>query len=227
MSLFDVTDLAEVTSPLFPSEQRRLLQPAPGRGAQKKARGALCRHGVRNSPASAAKGHGRTRTPLDKAEIGKRAGSVLHHFKMGKHNSLAIGEGTFSFARKDEAIRREKVLGGFYVILTSKPRDRLSTDDTLRSYKSLAQVDEVFRSLKGLDLLIRPIWLRTEDHVKAHVFLCFLAYHWSGTCERPRRRSPQRQRRDVPCGRPHRPDLHGRRKQPASRPRVFLSAPRV
>jgi hypothetical protein len=146
---------------------------------------------------------------------------------MGKHNSLAIGEGTFSFARKDEAIRREKVLGGFYVILTSEPRDRLSTDDALRSYKSLAQVDEVFRSLKGLDLLIRPIWLRTEDHVKAHVFLCFLAYHWSGTCERPRRRSPQRERRDIPCGRPHRPDLHGKRKQPASRPRVFLSAPRV
>jgi len=68
----------------------------------------------------------RTRTPLDKAEIGKKVGSVLRRFKMGKHFTLVIGEGSFSFSRKEESIRREEVLDGLYVIRTSEPRDRSS-----------------------------------------------------------------------------------------------------
>jgi hypothetical protein len=119
----------------------------------------------------------RTRTPLDKAEIGKKVGSVLKRFKMGKHFSLTIGEGTFSFARKEESIQREEALDGIYVIRTSEPEEKLSAEDAVRTYKNLARVERVFRSLKGLDLLIRPIWHRTADHVKAHIFLCLLAYY--------------------------------------------------
>jgi transposase len=96
---------------------------------------------------------------------------------MGKHFALTIQEGSFSFARKEASIRREEALDGLYVIRTSEPADRLSADDAVRGYKSLAQVEQAFRSLKGLDLLIRPIWLRTEDHVRAHIFLCLLAYY--------------------------------------------------
>jgi transposase len=104
-------------------------------------------------------------------------GSVLKQFKVGKHYSIVIGEGTLSFARKEASIQKEEALDGIYVIRTSEPEEQLSAEDTVRTYKNLSQVERAFRSLKGLDLLVRPIWHRTEDHVKAHIFLCLLAYY--------------------------------------------------
>jgi len=68
-------------------------------------------------------------------------------------------------------------LDGIYVIRTSEPTERLGAEDTVRSYKNLTQVERAFRSLKGIDLLIRPIWHHTEDHVRAHIFICMLAYY--------------------------------------------------
>ena len=111
------------------------------------------------------------------AEIALKVGAVLDRFHMAKHFTLAIADDRFSFARKAEAIAAEAALDGLYVIRTSLPADALSDTGAVAAYKSLARVERAFRSLKTVDLQIRPLhhWLGTR--VRAHVFLCMLAYH--------------------------------------------------
>lgn len=101
----------------------------------------------------------------------------VNHFKMGKHFELTIKDGAFRYARRQQQIQREAELDGIYVIRTSELASRLSAEDTVRSYKNLAQVEHAFRSLKSIDLLVRPIRHRDEQRVKAHLFLCMLAYY--------------------------------------------------
>ena len=96
---------------------------------------------------------------------------------MGKHFKLTIEDGLFKWERNQEAIDQESSLDGIYVIRTSESKKQLSAEDTVRTYKSLSQVEQAFRSMKGIDLLIRPIHHRTEDRVPAHIFLCMLAYY--------------------------------------------------
>jgi Transposase DDE domain len=96
---------------------------------------------------------------------------------MAKHFECTIENGIFRWSRREESIQQEASLDGIYVIRTSEPEQRLSREDTVRSYKSLAQVERAFRSLKSIDLMVRPIRHRTEDRVKAHIFLCMLAYY--------------------------------------------------
>jgi hypothetical protein len=102
---------------------------------------------------------------------------VLNRFKVAKHFALTIADGVFSWSRREESMRRESQLDGVYVVRTSEPKSRCSAPDAVRRYKSLAQVERAFRSLKGIDLRIRPIHHRTEDHVRAHVLLCMLAFY--------------------------------------------------
>jgi hypothetical protein len=109
-------------------------------------------------------------------EFAPEPGKVLGRYKMGKHFLYTIGEGKFQWSRREQTIEQEAKLDGIYVIRTSESVARLSAADTVRSYKSLAQVERAFRTLKGMDLLIRPIRHRTEDRVPAHIFLCLLAY---------------------------------------------------
>ena len=104
-------------------------------------------------------------------------GKAINRHKVGKHFEVAIEEGHFSFCRRTEAIKHEGELDGLYVIRTSEPKQNLSAEDTVRSYKNLAQVERAFRTLKGIELQIRPIHHRSEDRVRAHVFLCLLAYY--------------------------------------------------
>src|SRR6516165_5358146 len=111
------------------------------------------------------------------AEIGVKVGKVLGRYKMGKHFACKIGEGSFVWSRRRELIQQEEELDGIYVLRTSEPAERLSAEDTVRSYKSLAEVERAFRCLKGIDLLVRPIRHRTEERVPAHIFLCVLAYY--------------------------------------------------
>ena len=177
MSLFDQTDLAEIASDEYPRERLIACFNPLLAEERKRKRRELLEATEGELTRIARQVARRTRTPFDKAEIGKKVGNVLKRFKMGKHFSLTIGEGAFSFARKEESIQREEALDGIYVIRTSEPEEKLSAEDAVRTYKNLAQVERVFRSLKGLDLLIRPIWHRTADHVKAHIFLCLLAYY--------------------------------------------------
>ena len=90
---------------------------------------------------------------------------------------MVIEDGRFKYARREEAIEREAQLDGFYIIRTSEPEERLTTDDAVRNYKNLTNVERAFRSLKAVDLQIRPIRHRTEERVRSHLFLCLLSYY--------------------------------------------------
>ena len=106
-----------------------------------------------------------------------RAGKIINHYKMAKHFILTIRDGHLGWARKEDAIKNEELLDGIYVIRTSEPAERLTAADGVRSYKRLALVEQAFRCLKGIDLLVRPIHHRTADRVRAHILLCLLAYY--------------------------------------------------
>ncbi len=120
----------------------------------------------------------RSRRPLKgEAPIGLRVGKVLHRFKMAKHFRLDIREAGFSYAREEVKIAEEAALDGIYVVRTSVPTVELSAEDTVRAYKDLGHVEQAFRSYKSVDLKVRPIYHYLVDRVRAHVFLCMLAYY--------------------------------------------------
>ena len=177
MSLFDRQDLAEIASAEYPGERLiACFNPLLADERMRKRNDLLdatekILTGIVNAVAR------RTKTPLGKAEIGRKVGAAINRFKMAKHFTLTIEDGLFTFARNEASIAREEALDGIYVIRTSEPVDKLSPEDAVRSYKNLSQVERVFRTLKGIELLVRPIWHRTEDHVRAHIFLCMLAYY--------------------------------------------------
>ena len=109
--------------------------------------------------------------------IGLKVGQIVNRYKMAKHFTLDIQDTAFSFARKTEAITAEAALDGLYIIRTSVDAERMDAATCVRHYKSLAQVERAFRSLKTMDLKIRPIHHRLADRVRAHIFLCMLAYY--------------------------------------------------
>ena len=109
--------------------------------------------------------------------IGLRVGKVANQCKVAKHFELAIADNSFTFARKHEAIAAEAALDGIYIIRTSVDAQRMDAPECVRSYKALANVERAFRSLKTVDLKVRPIHHRTADRVRAHILLCMLAYY--------------------------------------------------
>jgi transposase len=177
MSLFDEQDLAEIHSPDFSGERLVACYNPILAKERKNKRDRLLAATEKELQKIAREVARRTRTPLDKAEIGKKVGKVINRYKVAKHFTVEIADGAFSFSLKQESIARESQLDGIYVIRTSEPADRLSAQDTVRTYKRLAQVERAIRSIKTVDLLVRPIHHRTEDHVRAHIFLCMLAYY--------------------------------------------------
>jgi len=110
-------------------------------------------------------------------KIGLRAGKVINQYKVAKHFDLVISDNAFSFTRKHESIAAEAALDGVYIIRTSVPSARMDAPECVRNYKSLANVERAFRSLKTIDLKIRPIHHRLADRVRAHILLCMLAYY--------------------------------------------------
>jgi len=177
LSLFDQRDLAEISDPAYPGE-RLIACRNPLMAAQRaRTRNELLAASERklNEIAAATQ---RARNPLrGKARIALRVGSVLGRYKMRKHFRLSIEETSFACARDDASITREAALDGIYVVRTSVAATALASDEAVRAYKRLAQVERAFRSLKSVDLKIRPIHHRLEDRVRAHVFLCMLAYY--------------------------------------------------
>ena len=177
LSLFDKQNLAEIHSADFPDERLvACFNPLLAEERQRK----------RNELLDATEGllekirlevSRRTKTPLSAAEIGQKVGKVINRHKVGKHFEVSIADGHFHFTRRTEAIQHETEMDGLYVIRTSEPRQALSAEDTVRSYKNLAQVERAFRTLKGMDLRIRPIHHRGEERVRAHILLCLLAYY--------------------------------------------------
>jgi transposase len=177
LSLFDKQNLAEIRSPDFPGERlMACFNPllAEQRRRKREELLAATQKELERIAASVARRKGK---PLGADQIGVKVGRIIDRYKMAKHFEWTIQAGIFRWSRREEAIRREAQLDGIYVVRTSEPAKRLSAADVVRSYKGLAQVEHAFRCLKGLDLRIRPIFHRTEDHVRAHVFLCTLAYY--------------------------------------------------
>jgi len=176
MSLFDETNLAEISSPEYPGE--RLIACFNPFLAQdrRRTRNELLDATERELEKIARMVGRRKRKLLKKEEIALKVGRVFHRFKVAKHFRLHIDDNHLSWERREANIAREAALDGIYVIRTSEPESELSPEDVVRQYKRLALVERAFRCLKGIDLKVRPIWLRTEDHVRAHFFLCMLAY---------------------------------------------------
>lgn len=176
-SLFDQRNLAGIASPEFPGERLVACYNPVLAEQRRRKREALLKATEECLDKIARQVARRTKTPLSAGEIGKNAGRVLNRFKVGKHFRLTIQDGVFQYARRTEAIQREAALDGIYVIRTSEPEERLTPEDAVRSYKNLGQVEQAFRCLKSVDLLVRPIHHRDELRVKAHIFLCMLAYY--------------------------------------------------
>ncbi len=153
-----------------------LLQPPAGGERRQKRQDLLAatQAELEALAASVARPAGRPETA---AAIGVRAGKIIGHYKMAKHFTLTIRDGHLAWARREDAIQDEGLLDGIYVIRTSEPAERLTAADGVRSYKRLALVEQAFRCLKGIDLLVRPIYHRTAERVRAHILLCLLAYY--------------------------------------------------
>ena len=176
-SLFDEHDLAEITSPDYPGE--RLI-------ACRNPYLALDRARTRTELLAATaekldeivEATHREKRPLEgKENIALRVGKVIDRYKMGKHFKLTFTEESFSWERDEEKIRAEAALDGIYVIRTSVKEEELTSEETVRSYKSLSQVERAFRCLKSVDLKVEPIGHRKPDRVRAHIFICMLAYY--------------------------------------------------
>ena len=177
LSLLDQKNLAEITAPDYPGERLMVCHNPVLEEQRRRKREALLQATEKSLEKISKEVARRKRKPFTAAEIGVKVGKVLGRYKMGKHFACNIGEGNLAWSRRAESITQEGKLDGIYVLRTSEPEERLSAEDTVRSYKSLAEVERAFRCLKGIDLLVRPIRHRTEDRVPAHIFLCMLAYY--------------------------------------------------
>ena len=176
-SLFDERNLLELSSAHFPGE--RLVVCRNPLLAQERARKRLellaATEADLDKIVAATR---RARKPLRGEDaIGLRVGRIVGHFHMAKHFELTITETSLSYRRKLGAIEAEAALDGLYVIRTSVPAAQLDAGSTVAAYKSLAHVERAFRSMKTIDLHVRPVFHYTEQRVRAHVFLCMLAYY--------------------------------------------------
>jgi transposase len=177
MSFFDKTDMVEIAHPDFPGERLvACFNPLLAEERARKRPELLAATEKQLEKIAAATK--RARRPLrGKQNIGVRAGKILNRYKMGKHFDLRIEEDSFHYKRKQANIEREQSLDGIYVIRTSVKADALSGEQVVASYKSLSGVERAFRSLKTVDLHVRPIHHRLPDRVRAHILLCMLAYY--------------------------------------------------
>jgi Transposase DDE domain len=177
LSLFDQRDMASITAPEFPGE-RLVVCRNPDLAAQRCRKRAELLAATEGDLARIQTAVTRRRDPLrGTAEIALAVGAVINRHKMAKHFALNISDTSFSFARKDAEIAAEAATDGIYVVRTSLPAESFDDATTVRSYKSLALVERAFRCIKTVDLQVRPVYHWLADRVRAHVFLCMLAYH--------------------------------------------------
>ncbi len=177
LSLFDQQHLAEITAPEYPGERLiACFNPLLADERRRKREDLLVatERALTKMAGAAAR---RTKTPWDDATVGIKVGRVINHYKMAKHFTVTIAQGRLQWTRNTAAIQQEAHLDGIYVIRTSEAAERLTAADAVRQYKGLAHVERAFRCLKGIDVRVRPIYHRTEEHVRAHIFLCMLAYY--------------------------------------------------
>jgi hypothetical protein len=187
-SLFDQANLAEITHPDFPAERLVACRnPALATERARKREELLAATEALLVPITKAVEAGRL---VGADKIGLAVGKVINRHKMGKHLTLAIADAAFSYSRKGEQISAEAALDGIYVVRTSVDSDTLAPAAVVAAYKALANVERDFRSLKAIDLDLRPIYHHLEDRVRAHVFICMLASYlvwhlrrdWASLC---------------------------------------------
>jgi transposase len=177
LSLFDQRDMASITSPDFPGE-RLIVCRNPDLAAQRTRKRQDLLAATERDLARIQTATARKRNPLRGATaIALAVGTVIEKHKMRKHFDLDITDTVFSFARKADAIAAEAANDGIYIVRTSLAAEVLDDAATVRSYKSLSQVERAFRCIKTVDLHIRPVHHWLADRVRAHVFLCMLAYY--------------------------------------------------
>lgn len=174
-SLFDERDLAEITSDDFPGERLIVCRNSLLAARRRRKRQELLAATEKDlAPIAAATG--RENRPLrGAAEIGLRVGRVIHRRKMARHFITAITDETFTFRRDDEKIAAEEALDGIYIVRSNVEPEQFDAARTVRACKDLSNVERAFRSLKSVDLKVRPIHHRRPDRVRAHVLLCMLA----------------------------------------------------
>jgi len=178
LSLFDDRDLAEISAPdLFPGERLIVCRNRDLAAERARKREELLAATERELIRVQEQIRRKNSRLKSVAEIGMAVGAVIDRRKMAKHFAVDIREGHFSFERRTRQIEEEARLDGIYVIRTSVPSEHLGAAETVQAYKDLARVERAFRCLKTGDLEIRPIRHWTSDRVRAHVFLCMLAYH--------------------------------------------------
>lgn len=177
MSLFDQQNLSEISCKEYPGERLIACYNPLLALDRRHTREELLAATEERLGRIATEVKRRTHRQLLANEIGIKVGRVFSRYKMGKHFILDIKDGAFSYQRNRESIEQEECLDGIYIIRTSEERNEMAADDIVRTYKSLGQVEQAFRCIKNLDIRIRPIHHRTEPHVKAHIFLCMLAYY--------------------------------------------------
>lgn len=177
LSLFDQQDLAEIRSTDYPDE-RLIVCKNPLLADERAAkREALLQATERELDKILAATQRPKRRLTGKDKIAMRVGRVSHRFKMAKHFEFTIEEGVFTYQRNTVRIAEEAALDGLYVIRTSVPAEVLTPPETVAAYKGLSVVERAFRSYKSVDLKVRPIYHHLADRVRAHVFLCMLAYY--------------------------------------------------
>lgn len=182
LGLFDERDLAEIAHPDFPGE-RLVVCRNPALAAERARKRA-------DLLAATEAALARVQTRIDAgrlrgaARIGLAVGRVIDRHKMAKHFELAITDDHLGVVRREDAIAAEAALDGLYVLRTSVPAEQLDAPDIVRAYKRLARVERAFRTMKAPDLAIRPVHHWTDGRVRAHVFLCVLAYYLRWHLER-------------------------------------------
>ena len=169
--------MAAITSPDYPDE-RLIVCRNPDLARERRRKREALLAATEKALAAIQRAVERRHQPLRGAtKIALKVGAALDRHKMAKHFDLAIADDRFTVARKTEAIAAEAALDGIYVVRTSLPAATLDDAGTVAAYKSLALVERAFRSLKTVDLQIRPLYHWLSSRVRAHVFLCMLAYH--------------------------------------------------
>ena len=175
LDLFDERNLLELSSPDYPGERLvacRNVQLAKLRAHKRLELLAATERNLDKIKARVDAGR-----LAGQDAIGVCVGKVINQYKVAKHFELSIGEHSFSHARKHDGIAAEAALDGLYIIRTSLDSAQMDAPDCVRNYKSLANVERAFRSLKTVDLKVRPIHHRTANRVRSHIFLCMLAYY--------------------------------------------------
>lgn len=176
-TLFDQQDVAEITSDHYPGERLVVCYNPLVAEERKRKRKELLEATEVELDKISRQVKRRMKKTYSVEELSQKAGKVLDRYKMGKHFQLDIAEGHFSFQRKEDQISEEASMDGFYVVRTSEAADAIGTNDVVRQYKNLSKVESVFRTMKGVEVMVRPIRHHKEQRVKAHIFLCMLAYY--------------------------------------------------